>query len=55
MMDYTYALLIALGFICVVALSWIFRDDKDTSKSLVESFISGFMNVITLGLSKKKE
>lgn len=52
-MDYTY--LIALGFVCLVALSWIFRDDKETSKGIVAAFISGFINVITLGLNKKKE
>lgn len=54
-MDYTYVFLITLGFICMVTLSWIFREDKETSKGIVSAIISGFMNVITLGLSKKKE
>lgn len=54
-MDYTYALLIALGFICLVVLSWIFRDKDDVSKGIVSAFISGFTNIITLGMSKKKE
>ncbi|MDN4093592.1 hypothetical protein QYF48_12275 [Brevibacillus agri] len=54
-MDYTYVFLIALGFICLVVLSWIFRDKDEVSKGIVSAFISGFINVISLGLNNKKE